>query len=207
MCACCARNGKAIYSLSEYNLVMPAQKGSASELSPEYVILGLIAQRAAHGYELHQRLMETFGFIWRISQSQAYAIIARLERKGEITSRTVRQVALPTRHPYQLTHTGRHRFRQWLFADSPCSSRAIRIEFTTRLYFVSALYPDKVSQVLQSQMQKVTQGKDQIVQTLAEFEADDVFNRFALDLRVRQLDTILGWLHDYEKALTDSTLK
>jgi DNA-binding PadR family transcriptional regulator len=33
----------------------------ASALSPEYALLGFLAQKAAHGYELHQRLSNELG--------------------------------------------------------------------------------------------------------------------------------------------------
>lgn len=50
-----------------------------SGLSPEYALLGFLERPPAHGYELHQRLLEHLGEIWHVSLSQTYNILTRLE--------------------------------------------------------------------------------------------------------------------------------
>ncbi len=44
-------------------------------LSPEYALLGLLAQSPAHGYELYQILSADLSQVWHISLSQAYSIL------------------------------------------------------------------------------------------------------------------------------------
>ena len=88
----------------------------SSALSPEYALLGLLAQQPAHGYELHLRLMAGLGQVWHVSQSQVYNILNRLEAQGFITATVQSQEKLPARHRFCLTATGRKRFDKWLQA-------------------------------------------------------------------------------------------
>jgi len=64
-------------------------------LSPEFALLGLLEQRPAHGYELHQRLYAELGYLWHISLSQAYNILKRLEAQGFIQGAPQPQENLP----------------------------------------------------------------------------------------------------------------
>ncbi len=38
-----------------------------------------------HGYNLHRKVVSNLGQVWHLSQSQAYAILKRLETRGEIS--------------------------------------------------------------------------------------------------------------------------
>jgi DNA-binding PadR family transcriptional regulator len=58
-----------------------------SGLSPEFALLGFLEQSPAHGYELHQRLMNDLGEIWHANLSQTYNILTRLENQGFIEGR------------------------------------------------------------------------------------------------------------------------
>ena len=103
---------------------------TASNLSPEYPLLGLLAQKPAHGYELHQRLTEEFGHIWHISLSQTYNILKRLEKQGAIAGEDEEQENRPARRFFHLTaEEGRQRFDVWLDSTVGCSTRAIRVGF------------------------------------------------------------------------------
>ncbi len=113
----------------------------AAALSPEYVLLGLLNQQPAHGYDLHQRLIEELGQIWHISLSQTYNILKRLEAKGFIVGVVQVQAKAPPRRRFRLTPLGRRRFEEWLTTSAEPRARAIRVEFLTRLYFVYLANP------------------------------------------------------------------
>lgn len=166
----------------------------SKELSPEYALLGLVAQRPAHGYELHQRLIEELGFVWRVSQSQTYAALSRLERKGDILSREVRQTSLPAKHLYRISAAGKARFSAWLFAPSAPSPRAINLEFTTRLYFAAAARPAQVAELIEAQANVVRERALGLRRSQEALAQSETFPRLALALRIGQLESILSWL-------------
>ena len=66
----------------------------------DMAILGLLRERALHGYELRRRLID-LGF-WRISFGSIYPGLRRLERNGWITV----QAAGARRKEYRITQAG-----------------------------------------------------------------------------------------------------
>jgi DNA-binding PadR family transcriptional regulator len=172
-----------------------------SALSPEYALLGFLTQKSAHGYELHQRLIHELGQIWHISLSQTYNILNRLEAQGFVAGEVQALEKLPTRRMFLLTPAGRQRFETWLQAPSGSSVRAIRVEFTTRLYFTHASNPVMADQMIAAQIAETGAGLDRLQTTLAEIPEEQIFNRLGLELRIRQLTSILGWLSECRQAL------
>ena len=75
----------------------------ASDLSPEFVLLGLLAEGPSYGYELHLRLKTEFQNIWALSQSQCYTIIKRLEAQGALEGELVQQERAPSIRLLRLT--------------------------------------------------------------------------------------------------------
>jgi PadR family transcriptional regulator, regulatory protein AphA len=168
----------------------------ASALSPEYALLGFLAQKTAHGYELHQRLSNELGQVWHVSLSQVYNILKRLEGQGFIWGEIEEQDKLPARQRFHLTESGRQRLERWLTTPTGSSVRAIRVEFVTRLYFAALLGEDMPTQLLNAQLAETHSGLKRLEELLAETPREQVFNRLGLDLRVRQLKAILEWLQD-----------
>lgn len=180
---------------------MPSPASYASALSPEYALLGLLTRRPAHGYELHQRLIADLGQVWHVSLSQTYNILNRLEARGFIAGAVQEQARLPARRSFHLTAAGRRRFQTWLQSPAPCSVRTIRVEFTTRLYFAHALSPDAVPDLIEAQTAEVRSGLERLQAMLAELPPDQTFNRLGLNLRLRQLASLLDWLAECRAAL------
>lgn len=177
---------------------------NTGSLSPEFVLLGLLSQGPAHGYELHQKLATELGQVWRLSQSQIYNILNRLEGKEYIKGTRQEQEKLPARRSFQLTHTGRQRFESWLASPSRSSARAIRVEFITRLYFAFALDPDLASQLIEAQIAETRDGLERLQALQEGLPSEQLFNRMGLDLRIRQLKSILDWLASCQENLSSS---
>lgn len=173
---------------------MPSKHTYASALSPEYPLLGLLIQQPAHGYSLHQRLTTDLGQIWRISLSQVYNILKRLETHEFIIGRTQEHVGTPARRLFEATPKGVKRFDEWLFTPSGSSVRAIRVEFLTRLYFAMAKNKEQSSRIIDEQVRESSKRLEIMKGALDLLPLDQTFNRIALELRVRQLESILDWL-------------
>lgn len=179
---------------------MHEHRPSAS-ISPEFALLGFLAQRPAHGYDLHQRLVTELGEIWHIRLSQTYNILNRLEARGMVVARLQKQDKLPDRYIFELTPAGLKRFEDWLHTPTPCSVRAIRVEFTTRLYFARASNPSLARELIAEQTHAVEQGITRMEATLERYSSKQTFNRLGLQLRIAQLRIILDWLKQCEIAL------
>jgi DNA-binding PadR family transcriptional regulator len=169
-------------------------KATPGSRSPEYALLGFLFKKPDHGYELYQTLSTEFGQIWHSSLSQTYNILKRLETRGYITSTLQEQNKLPARQVLALTESGRQRFKAWLRTPTGSSVRAVRVEFLTRLYFIQRLYPNRISSVIEDQTTEIRSSLRRLEETLANVPASQTFNRLGVELRIRQLNSILDWL-------------
>ena len=79
-------------------------------LTMEYALLGFLRDEPMHAYEMYQQLHETeaLGLVWRIKQSQLYALLARLEETGYLTTVTApqRDAPCPQNAVYDARGTG-----------------------------------------------------------------------------------------------------
>lgn len=79
----------------------------------KFLLLGLLAGRARHGYELKALFEGLFGGTWPLNPGQVYMTLARLEDEGLVTSEVVEQDLLPDRRVYSLTEEGRQELKRW----------------------------------------------------------------------------------------------
>ena len=185
---------------------MPRAGAYAAELAPEYVLLGLVILKPDHGYDLHTRLNADLGSIWHISQSQAYSILDRLEQHGHIARQPVRSTRLPERHKYRVTPAGCAHFEDWLMRPSVTKSRVIRVEFSTKLHFLSQLHPQRIDRLIEAQQAAVKLAHEAARQALVELDEDEVIARLALALQERQLQVVLQWLGDCRETMSSPAL-
>lgn len=170
------------------------KEGFAASLSPEYPLLGLLARQPAHGYELHQKLSSDLGQVWHLSLSQVYNILNRLESHELIAGEVEEQEKLPARRLYHLTPAGLARFEAWLNTPSRISSRAIRVEFITRLYFAQLSGGPIIDHLIGAQIDEVRQGINRLQKMLILWPSEDLYNRLGMEFRINQLNAILEWL-------------
>ena len=167
-----------------------------SRLSPEFALLGYLYLSPGYGYELHQRLVQQFGSIWRTSQSQTYNILKRLELQGYLKSTTIEQEKLPSRQLLHITSTGKERFEAWLQRPTNPSVHAIRVEFITRLHFIRLIHPEQVVEIIMGQRETIQTRIEMLRRDLEGTASHDVNNRFAVELRIKLLTSVLEWLED-----------
>jgi DNA-binding PadR family transcriptional regulator len=179
---------------------MPESPDSHRSRSPEFALLGFLYSEPSHGYDLHRRLVAELGHNWHVSQSQTYAILKRLETQGSISATTVEQQKLPAIQFLKITPAGRKRFETWLETSSGSSVRSVRLEFISRLYFAEKFAPEKISPMFDAQTAEVQNALGRLEAALAGLPDGQKFNRLGLQLRIRQLNSILDWLVECRKA-------
>ena len=166
----------------------------AGNVSPEFALLGFLIAGPSHGYDLHQRFVAELGQVWHLSQSQAYAILKRLENRGDISTQVVEQEKLPARQMLHITEMGRRRFFEWLELGIGRTARSIRLEFLTRLYFTQRHRPENTVQIYKTQSAEIESTIARLESLLEHLPPDQVFNRLSLDLRLQQMRLIQNWM-------------
>ena len=141
------------------------------------------------------------GLIGHISLSQTYNILNRLETQGYIAGVLQEQEKLPARKRFRLTAAGRRRFEDWLSTATESSTRAIRVEFITRLYFACAISSASARTVIDQQIVSTQEGLTHLQALLGELPPDQTFNRLGLDFRVQQLTSVIAWLNESKTKL------
>jgi len=170
------------------------------EMSPEFALMGFLYFEDLHGYELHRRLQASLREVWRIPQNQAYNLLKRMEKEGlaEPASQQPDTSGARGRTTLTLTAQGRERFTCWLYATSPCSARAGRVELLTRLFFASQIDAELPARLMREQLEAVRMALAGLEARRAALPEDETYNRAALDIRVAQMKTLQTWLKSNE---------
>lgn len=166
------------------------------DVRPEFVMLGLLMHRSMHGYDLFTQFQAQLGRVWHISQSQMYAILKRLEAQGLIEGLVEARENSPSRRYLAITPAGLSHFTAWLMSPSDCSSRVLRMEFISRLFFAGMQGGSLPAIIVEDQVAQIERQLANHVALLATLPEEEVFNRLGVDFRIHQLRAELAWLQD-----------
>jgi DNA-binding PadR family transcriptional regulator len=172
----------------------------------ELALLGLLRRHPSHAYELHQTLQTTepLGLVWRLKQSNLYALLNKLEVAGYIESALESQGPLPPRKTQQLTVDRRAMLRHWL--ETPVEhGRDFRLEFMAKLAIVLDEGEQAVTTLLGLQRDATRARVAELEHAVDAVASDRPFERLVLQFRVTQLQAILSWLVTCEQTLTPQT--
>jgi DNA-binding PadR family transcriptional regulator len=172
-------------------------------LTLEHALLGFLCEEPMHAYEMHQHLRraEALGLVWRIKQSQLYALLARLEEVGYLTTVTAPQETRPARKMLHLTPAGRAAFERW--RTTPVEhGRELRQEFLAKLYFAQRAGTGCVEKLVDAQ-RAACRSMLLALQARAA-AAKEPYARLVYEFRCSQVKAWFEWL-DRCEALLPST--
>jgi PadR family transcriptional regulator, regulatory protein AphA len=174
--------------------------------SLELALLGLLRAHPHHAYELHQGLQgtEALGIVWRIKQGNLYALLAKLEEAGYVTSTLEPHGTRPPRKMLHLTARGREAFAQWL-ASPVEHGRDFRLEFLAKLYFALQEGEQAVVTLITQQRAACRAWIADLEVQVQTISAERPFERLVLQFRSSQLEAILAWLDTCEATLVVPT--
>jgi len=84
-------------------------------LTVRHAVLGLLAQRPRHGYELRAAFEAVAGGSenWELKPAQVYTTLARMEKSGLVTEQAVEQDGGPEKRIYAITPEGVEELQAW----------------------------------------------------------------------------------------------
>jgi DNA-binding PadR family transcriptional regulator len=134
-------------------------------MSVKYAMLGILAEKDLHGYEIKNSFDEKVGDFWSLNYGQIYSTLDRLEKEDLVTHDRQAQDKRPDRKIYSITRKGRKELEEWLSTPVP-KVRALRDEFFIKLLFmeksnIASLLTliEKQKTLYLSQMSGLTQKK------------------------------------------------
>ncbi len=106
----------------------------------ELAILGLLKERAMHGYELRKQLGQKLGFFWTVSFGSLYPTLKKLERRGVVEKFFTGDQTSRRKQVYRITPAGEAEFLE-LLAEGAHSSWE-EDKFPLRVAFFRYLRPE-----------------------------------------------------------------
>lgn len=102
-------------------------------MSVRNTLLGLLAQRPRHGYDLHTAFEAIAGGreLWALKPAQVYSTLGRLEERGLIAAARVEQGGGPEKQIFSITPSGQEELARWFI--TPVESEHQRDEFFLKL--------------------------------------------------------------------------
>lgn len=158
-------------------------------------LLGFLHQRPMYGYELHQILSEAaeLGLVWRLKQSQLYALLSRLEADGFVTATVELQGTKAPRKVFALTLEGQRAYAGWV--QNPVThGRDFRIEFLAKLYFARQGGADVAQRLIAEQRKVCLAMLAELRAQSSELQERRPYDWLVLQFRSGQLEAILSWL-------------
>jgi DNA-binding PadR family transcriptional regulator len=168
----------------------------------KHALLGLLAQRPMHGYELKSAFEETVGTLWDLNIGQIYNTLRLLERDGLVELQGQEQEGRgPPRKVYAIAEAGRQELAHWM--DEPLRQpRRLKDAFYIKLVFHRLLGLGDIQTLIWNQRQAYLQVLRQLNDMRAEVDPeDDPLTTLLLEGGAFHLEADLEWLDRCEELL------
>jgi len=159
-------------------------------MSVSRVLLGVLAEGPAHGYDLKQAHDERFPGAKALAFGQVYAALARLEQDGLVEVVERGRQAGPDRTTYAITGAGREALAGWLRATEPAGPYSA--DDLVRKTVTALRLGRDAAGFLAAQRQVHLGAMKGLLDLQASTE--DVAARIVIDHAVEHLDADLRWL-------------
>ncbi len=173
-------------------------------MSVRNALLGLLAQRPRHGYELHSAFEAVVGGEqnWDVKPAQIYTTLSRLEKDGLVAEESVEQDGGPEKRIFAITDLGRTTLTEWF--DSGVELEHQRDEFYVKLMLSLSDGGANPRKVIQTQRTRLFQDLHNL--TAQRNRADpktELAQMFLYDKAIMHLEADLRWLDMIEARLDD----
>ncbi|MEP7356766.1 MAG: helix-turn-helix transcriptional regulator, partial [Anaerolineales bacterium] len=173
-------------------------------MSVRHALLGLLAQRPRHGYDLHTAFEAMVGGEqnWDVKPAQVYSTLARLEQAGYVAQEAVQQEAGPEKHIFAITSAGRHELALWFQAGVPPEHQ--RDEFYLKLMLGLATGEASPRRLVQLQRSWLFRALHALTAARAKLNPQTALAQILLhDKGIMHLEADLRWLDMIEARLED----
>jgi DNA-binding PadR family transcriptional regulator len=157
----------------------------------KYVVMGALMSGARHGYEIMQTLAASLRPTWRVSTSQLYALLKRLQGDELVESRVEIQETRPSKRVFVLTDRGEKAFLRWL--QTPVDRvRDFRMEFLTKLFFHDYLSLPGADALIASQSAEL-EALGKRIRSRRQNEKN-AFDELVFGFKLHMIEGLISWL-------------
>ncbi len=117
-------------------------------MSLPHVILTVLNQHPATGYEITKQFSQSIGFYWKASHQQVYRELGKLDANGWVTCEHIPQTGKPDKKTYSITEAGQQALQVWL--SEPTTHPVVRDEYCAKLAACESMDSAEYTKQLQS---------------------------------------------------------
>jgi len=165
----------------------------------ELAILGLLKERAMHGYQLKKRLADTLGSFWQVSYGSLYPTLKRLQAQGAVEMVFPKEDVGRRKNVYRVTAKGEEMFAELL--ERVGQEAAEDNGFSVRLAFFRYLKPETRIRLLERRRSFLEGRGSTLKESLREYR--ERIDGYTLSLMKHELDATesdIRWLDDLIKS-------
>ncbi len=173
-------------------------------MSVRHALLGLLAQRSRHGYELHTAFEAVVGGErnWDVKPAQIYSTLARLEKDGLVAEEALAQAGGPEKRVFAITPAGRDHLAEWFASGTERDHQ--RDEFYVKLMLSLATGEAAPSKVIQSQRTRLFRDLHALTAQRSHTNPKtELAQIFLYDKAIMHLEADLRWLDMIEARLDE----
>jgi DNA-binding PadR family transcriptional regulator len=168
----------------------------------EMAILGLLKDRAMHGYELKKELTAQLGQYWQVSYGSLYPSVRRLEKGGAVERIYPTQDVTRRKNIYRITKAGEALFEERLCEQPPVLDDA---RFGLRLAFFRYLNSTDRVEVLERRRAFLTERMADLREKLRYYrEKIDAYTYRLMEHRVDTTRADIEWI---DRLIAEEKLK
>ena len=165
-------------------------------------ILGLLKERAMHGYELKKELTAQLGQYWQVSYGSLYPSVRRLEKTGAVERIYPTQDVARRKNIYRITKAGEELFKRRLYEQPAVLDDA---RFGIRLAFFRYLNTSDRVELLERRRAYLTERMADLREKLRAYrEKIDAYTYRLMEHRVDTTRADIEWI---DRLLAEEKLK
>ena len=171
-------------------------------MSLKHVILTVLSEQDASGYDIVKTFDESLGFFWNASHQQIYRDLKSLERDGLVLTTLVEQTGRPDKKVYRLTAAGHEQLDRWQRA--PTETR-VNSAFLVKLSGLADAVPERALSLLREQRHyhaaKLEKYRELLERHFADADVDGIpypilVRYLALRRGLRGEEDWIGWIDE-----------
>lgn len=179
-------------------------------MSVKYGLLGMLAKKPQHGYELKRTFEQLTGGFWELNYGQIYQSLDRLSEEGYVSYTTQQEESVPDKKVYAITESGRQALKEWLANPEEPRPRPLRDELFIRLAVMSSKDVSPMLGLISEhravyleKMQALTQAKRELAKSKREraTSSDDLIEELLVDVALFHAEADVKWLELCENKL------
>ncbi|WP_219519511.1 PadR family transcriptional regulator [Nonomuraea ceibae] len=157
-------------------------------MSLRIALLGLLdAKGPASGYDLTKAFDKSLIHVWQAGHTQIYPELVKMADDGLVK---VESEGARGRKIYAITPEGTARLHDWMVGHAP--STVVRSEAALKAFLLTALDPDEAIAVV-TRIKADAQARFSGLECMGAPDSEEFTGRFALDLGLRQAQTMIDW--------------